>query len=96
MGEAVMELDDIVGKFYKVLKSRNILDNTVIIFASDNGAIAQYTSEQRTKRENYFWHRYGHYQNSLDIDGKTVFLRGGKETAYDGGNRFASFFVFNC
>ena len=84
-----MELDDIVGKFYKVLKSRNILQNTVIIFASDNGAIASYTSEQRKSRENYFWHRYGHFQNSLEINGKTVYLRGGKETVYDGGNRLA-------
>ena len=30
------------------------------------------------KSPDYFWHRYGHYQNSVDIDGKNYILRSGK------------------
>ena len=36
-GDFVMEIDDVVGKVINKLEEENVLDNTIIIFSSDNG-----------------------------------------------------------
>lgn len=36
--DALVEMDDIVGEIMKTLKDQGILDNTLVIFTSDNGA----------------------------------------------------------
>ncbi len=38
-GDKVVELDDIVGKLMATLKAKGCLDNTLVIFTSDNGAV---------------------------------------------------------
>jgi len=38
-GDKVVELDDIVGKLMAKLKARGCLDNTLIVFTSDNGGL---------------------------------------------------------
>jgi arylsulfatase A-like enzyme len=37
-GDLVMEVDDTVGQIMKVLEEKNLADNTLLIFTSDNGA----------------------------------------------------------
>ena len=37
-GDAVMELDWAVGQIISALESNNLLDDTIVIFSSDNGA----------------------------------------------------------
>lgn len=36
-GDVILQLDWTVGKLYDMLKQRNLLENTIIIFTSDNG-----------------------------------------------------------
>lgn len=43
-GDAVKELDFSVGVILQYLKSKNVDDNTLVIFSSDNGA-ATYAKE---------------------------------------------------
>ena len=38
-GDVIVEADWCIGEFYKTLKSEGILDNTLIIFSSDNGPL---------------------------------------------------------
>ncbi|MGY8949622.1 MAG: sulfatase family protein [Flavobacteriales bacterium] len=38
-GDVIFEADWCVGEFYKTLKAEGILDNTLIIFSSDNGPV---------------------------------------------------------
>ncbi|WP_172917376.1 sulfatase-like hydrolase/transferase [Capnocytophaga canis] len=38
-GDAILELDDMVGSISKTLDSLQIAENTIIIFSSDNGAV---------------------------------------------------------
>lgn len=90
IGEAVMELDDIVGRVMAALKEANIDEDTLIVFMSDNGAINSHTAEtavQPGSQGDYYWQRYQHYQNSVDVDGVNYKLRGGKASPYEGGLR---------
>ena len=42
----ILRLDDTVGMIYKLLEENNIIDNTMIIFASDNGHECTYYTEE--------------------------------------------------
>ena len=53
-GDFVVELDYYIGEIIKALKDNNLYDNTVVIFASDNGA--EGTAYARILK-------YGHYSN---------------------------------
>lgn len=46
----VKMLDDDVGRIYKKLEDLNILDNTIIVFTSDNGHEVYYPEEGRTTK----------------------------------------------
>ena len=77
VGESIMEVDDIVGKFIEKLEDLKIRNDTLIILMSDNGPV------------DFTWikTRYNHTQTQFDIDNKVVVLRGGKNKIFEAGHR---------
>ena len=75
LGDNIIELDTNVGKIMSLLEDKNALDNTIILFLSDNGA------DMYCKT---VFSMFGHHQNSMDINGENVVLSGGKEYLYEG------------
>jgi arylsulfatase A len=73
-GDAILQIDWAVGEVIKQLETSGLLDNTLIIFSSDNGPVLDdgYQDEAVTKLN-------GH--NPLGP------LRGGKYSAFEGGTR---------
>jgi len=78
VGEMILEADEIVGRIMSELETQGIADDTLIVFMSDNGADG---SAFYAKQD------FGHLQHGLDINGKTVELRGGKNHNYEAGHR---------
>ncbi len=75
-GDMVLQLDDCVGQLMKVLKNEKLIDNTLIIFSSDNGP----------KLEDSYLD--GSYTAAMKKDFKPAgSLRGTKYTAFEGGVR---------
>jgi arylsulfatase A-like enzyme len=73
-GDVIKELDWSVGAIYHTLDSLHLLNNTIIIFSSDNGPVVD----------------DGYKDGSVEhLDGHKPAgpLRGGKYSAYDGGTR---------
>lgn len=71
-GDAIVELDWCVGEIYQQLQSKGLLDNTLIIFSSDNGPVVN----------------DGYYDDAVEKLGKhDPFggLRGGKYSLFEGG-----------
>ncbi len=81
-GDFIQELDAHVGMLVKALEETGRLDNTLIIFTSDNGAVVA-TSEGFAKQWHLepMWETYsaGHRSNGV--------LRAGKHAVYEGGDR---------
>ncbi len=80
-GDVIVQADWQVGEIVKALKVAGVLDNTIIIFSSDNGPVVF----------------DGYYDNSeRDLNGHKPagVLRGGKYLVYDGGMR-VPFIVVN-
>jgi len=75
-GDVILEMDHSVGVILDALKARGILDNTLIIFSSDNGPVLNDgyldQAEQTAKEE--------HYKPAGPF-------RGGKYSALEGGTR---------
>jgi arylsulfatase A-like enzyme len=73
-GDAILQLDWTVGAIVDALKKRKLLENTIIIFTSDNGAVIDdgYKDNAVEKLGN-------HKPNGL--------FRGGKYSAFEGGTR---------
>ncbi len=73
-GDAILQLDWTVGAIVNALKKKNLLQNTLIIFTSDNGAVLDdgYKDEAVEKLGN-------HKPNGI--------YRGGKYSAFEGGTR---------
>lgn len=70
-GDAVVEADWCVGEIIKTLEKEGILENTLVIFTSDNGPLLQ---------DGYLDNAYEH-KDEHDAYGR---LRGGKYSLYDG------------
>ena len=75
-GDAILEMDHTVGVILRTLKERGILDNTLIVFSSDNGPVLN----------------DGYLDNSVETskieDYKPAGIyRGGKYSALEGGTR---------
>jgi len=73
-GDAILELDWCVGELYKTLKSEKILENTMIIFSSDNGPVLN----------------DGYYDDAVEKIGNHTpsgGLRGGKYSLFEAGTR---------
>lgn len=87
-GDYVFELDTYIGKLLNTLDSLGLTENTIVMFASDNGSHFEITrpdmdltkatnsSESTPKKDEY---DNGHYPNGV--------LRGTKRTAWEGGVR---------
>jgi arylsulfatase A-like enzyme len=73
-GDAILQLDFTVGAIVEALKKRKLLENTIIIFTSDNGAVIDdgYKDSAVEKLGN-------HKPNGI--------FRGGKYSAFEGGTR---------
>jgi arylsulfatase A len=79
LGEMIAEVDEIVGNIFQALEESDKLDNTLIVFMSDNGGARNINSFMQSL--------YGHTQNAIDFAGENVKLKGGKGTQHEGGHR---------
>lgn len=73
-GDAIVQMDWITGQVVNELEKHGILDNTLIIFTSDNGAVLD----------------DGYFDKALALVGDhkaNGIYRGGKYSAYEGGTR---------
>ncbi|WP_251808795.1 arylsulfatase [Arenibacter sp. H213] len=73
-GDVILEADWIIGEFMKTLKEEGILENTLIVFSSDNGPVVN----------------DGYYDDSEEKLGNHTpsgILRGGKYSLYDAGTK---------
>lgn len=70
-GDFVLQVDDVVGQVVEALESKNIRENTLIIFTSDNGASPRADFEELA--------RAGHDPSYI--------YRGHKADIYEGGHR---------
>jgi len=73
-GDVIVEADWCIGEFIKTLQEEGILENTLIIFSSDNGPVLN----------------DGYYDNAVErLDGHDPKggLRGGKYSLYEAGTR---------
>ncbi|MBG7611230.1 arylsulfatase [Polaribacter sp. BAL334] len=73
-GDVILEADWIVGEFMKTLKEQGILENTLVIFSSDNGAVLN----------------DGYYDDAVEKIGnhkQNGDLRGGKYSIFEAGPR---------
>lgn len=76
-GDMCFEVDWTVGEIRKALARHGLLDNTLIIFASDNGAIPG--TQQGSANQSRSWKLYGHKSCGL--------WRGYKTQIWEGGHR---------
>ena len=79
-GDAIVEADWCVGQLLEHLEKEGILDNTIIIFSSDNGPVLQ----------------DGYFDDAVEKVGDhspTGGLRGGKYSLFDGGTH-VPFFIY--
>ena len=73
-GDVIAELDWCVGEFYKTLEEEGLLENTLIVFSSDNGPVLN----------------DGYYDDAVEKIGDHTPagpLRGGKYSLYEAGTR---------
>lgn len=73
-GDVILEADWCIGEFMKTLEEEGILENTLIVFSSDNGPVLQ----------------DGYYDDAVEKLGKHTpagKLRGGKYSLFDAGTR---------
>lgn len=77
-GDVIVEADWMVGEFIKTLESEGLLENTLIVFSSDNGPVVN----------------DGYYDNSIEKLGNhkpSGNLRGGKYSLFEAGTRVPFF-----
>lgn len=73
-GDVILEADWVIGQFMKTLEEEGVLENTLIVFSSDNGPVLQ----------------DGYYDDAIQKLGDHTpagKLRGGKYSLFDGGTR---------
>lgn len=73
-GDVILQLDWTVAQIMEKLREQNLLDNTIVVFSSDNGPVVD-DGYQDQARE------------LLGDHNPTGGLRGGKYSAYDGGSK---------
>ncbi len=73
-GDVILQLDWTVGKMMSLLREQHLLDNTIVIFSSDNGPVLD----------------DGYYDQARELNGDhkpAGDFRGGKYSALEGGSR---------
>ncbi|SDW83344.1 Arylsulfatase A [Lutibacter oricola] len=73
-GDVILEADWCIGEFMKTLKEEGVLENTLVVFSSDNGPVLQ----------------DGYYDDAIEKLGKHTpagKLRGGKYSLFEAGTR---------
>lgn len=79
-GDAIQELDHHVGRIFDSLKQQGIADNTIVIYASDNGRGPGRTPEQKIRGN-----KLSTYEGGIRVPaiawGPGLGLQAGKETA---------------
>jgi|TARA_R110002050_G_scaffold290419_1_gene444126 arylsulfatase A-like enzyme len=73
-GDVILQLDWTVNEIIKTLKEQNLLENTIIVFSSDNGPVLD----------------DGYADNAVELLGNhkpTAGLRGGKYSSFNGGTK---------
>jgi arylsulfatase A-like enzyme len=89
----ITDLDTQVGRIVAALKQKNMLDNTLIIFSSDNGGAtnALFATGARSPEER-------EQSGGVELGAKTPAsngdLRGGKGSLHEGGVRVPTFFYW--
>ena len=89
----ITELDTPVGRIVDALKQKNMLDNTLIIFSSDNGGAtsALFATGARSPEEREESGGVGLEQMTPASNGE---FRGGKGSLHEGGVRVPSIFYW--
>jgi len=77
LGDMTLETDEIIGKIWDSLEKSNKMNNTVILFMSDNGSAYRHRVREL----------FEHDQNSISFKEKWFSLKGGKNDIYEGGHR---------
>ena len=87
-GDYVLELDQYVGQLIETLDSLDLTDNTIVVFASDNGSQFEFTSREldMTKASNSPSDRLA-IRDSTQAHRPNWPLRGTKWSIYEGGVR---------
>lgn len=97
----VKMLDDDVGRIHKKLQDLNILENTIIVFTSDNGHEVYYPKEGRTtKKETLLGEPFDNVkirftsENTGDIFDGNDGMSGKKRDNWEGGTRVPLFWFW--
>ncbi len=87
----ISSLDDDVGRIVEALEKKNLLDNTIIIFASDNGGATSgmFATGARSKKE--LETEEGGLAREAKAPASNAPFRGGKGSLHEGGVRVPAF-----
>ena len=84
-------LDDQVGRMVEALDKKGLRDNTIILFASDNGGATSGMFAQGAKSKEEREHEEGGIAQNAKAPASNGELRGGKGSLYEGGVRVPAF-----
>ena len=84
-------LDDQVGRLVEALDKKGLRDNTLILFASDNGGATSGMFAQGAKSKEEREHEEGGIAQNAKAPASNGELRGGKGSLYEGGVRVPAF-----
>ena len=86
-GDFVLEVDTCVGAIVETLKRTGLIENTLIIFTSDNGGLYHWWTPQEADDLKYYrLNRRARYVKERGHQGN-AFLRGTKADIWEGGHR---------
>jgi arylsulfatase A-like enzyme len=87
----ISALDDQVGRIVAELEKKHLRDNTLILFASDNGGATSGLFAQGAKSKEERDTEKGGIEQGAKAPASNAPLRGGKGSLYEGGVRVAAF-----
>ncbi len=87
----ITALDDQIGRIVAALDKKGLRDNTIILFASDNGGATSGLFAQGAKSEAEREHEEGGIARSAKPPASNAPFRGGKGSLYEGGVRVPAF-----
>jgi arylsulfatase A-like enzyme len=87
----ISALDDQVGRIVAALDKKHLRDNTLILFASDNGGATSGLFAQGAKSNDERGHEEGGIEQGAKAPASNAPLRGGKGSLYEGGVRVVAF-----